>query len=283
MLMQTAAHLQARAAPALLQHYQAGMPQLALYGLSENWLLKECGHLHWRAIAQAQGLDTPAFTDAEGRTSYAALTAVRLCEAQLDTVTEHAPFALLAHLMAYGRAQHFSAQAVRMGNSRVARVELLSTLVRRQQRGNNRSVVKAQVVPGRDDMMPVDAALIAAACELKSRGRACRAGEPDAAALHAMEFTPCPNNDFNGAGFMYFASFQSLVDRVEFAWYGLRPAITTERELYFHGNINPGETVRVEQLAAYDDTDGFAHRCRVVRCADGICIADVITRKRRLT
>ena len=64
--------------------------------------------------------------------------------------------------------------------------------------------------------------------------------------------------------------------------FGLRPALTAERELYFYGNIDPGETVRVELLAARDDSAEFAHWWRVRRCADGARIADLITRKRRL-
>ncbi|MFH1812920.1 MAG: Pnap_2097 family protein [Pseudomonadota bacterium] len=280
MLMQDANHLQPRATLALLQHYQAGMPQLALYGLSENWLLKECAHLHWMAIARAQGRDEAAFSDIEGRRSYAALTAVRLHEAQLDAVAEHAPFALLARLVPHGRAQHFSAQTVRMGNTRVARIELLSALVRREPGGGNRSVARTQMLPGSEDPMSGDATLMAAAAELKSLGRAHRTAAHEGEVLRSFDFTPCPNSDFNGAGFLYFATFQALVDRAEFAWYGLRASVTAERTLYFHGNIDPGEAVRVELLSAGAEPDGFHHRCRIVRRTDGLCIADVITRKR---
>lgn len=280
MLMQDANQLQPRATLALLQHYQAGMPQLALYGLSENWLLKECAHLHWMAIARAQGQDEPAFADIDGRRSHAALTAVRLREARLDAVAEHAPFALLARLVPHGRAQHYSAQTVRLGSTRLARLELLSALVRRAPGGGNRSVAKAQMQPERKGLVAGDATLTAAAAELKSLGRAHRTAAQEGEMLRSFDFTPCPNSDFNGAGFLYFATFQALVDRAEFAWYGLRPAVTAERTLYFHGNIDPGEAVRVELLAAGAEPDGFHHRCRIVRRADGLRIADVITRKR---
>jgi len=32
--------------------YLLGMPHLSTGGLSKNWLLKECGHLHWLYLAQ---------------------------------------------------------------------------------------------------------------------------------------------------------------------------------------------------------------------------------------
>jgi len=285
MLMDSAERLQSAAA--LQQQYCAGMPQLGLYGLSENWLLKECGHLHWMAIARAQGRAVPEFADAAGRKSYAALTAVHLHEAHLDAVTENAPFSLSVRAVSPGRAQHFSAQTLRSGNTRAARVELLSAFVRRDA-GSNRSIVRAPVEgPECGDRTLTDAAL-----SLQARARLFRSGDgvarmglqpvANGGVLRAVNITPCPHNDFNGAGLLYFASFQALADRAELACFGLRPALTAERELYFYGNIDPGETVRVELLAARDDSAEFAHWWRVRRCADGARIADLITRKRRL-
>ena len=36
--------------------YVAGMPQLSYTGLSENWLLKTCGDLHWQGLAALAGV-----------------------------------------------------------------------------------------------------------------------------------------------------------------------------------------------------------------------------------
>lgn len=287
MLMDRADRL--RPACALQQHYRAGMPQLGLYGLAENWLLKECGHLHWLAIAQARGMPVPEFADEAGHKSYAALTALHLHDARLDTVSENAPFSLAVRATSPGRAQHYSAQTLRTGTQRGARIELLSAFVRREA-GSNRSIVRAPV--GGDSAEADDRTLTDAALSLQARARIFRSGDgvarmglqPAAAdhALRAVDFTPCPHNDFNGAGLLYFASFQALADRAELAWYGLRPARTVERELYFYGNIDPGESVRAELLAERDDGDECAHWIRLSRCADGARIADALTRKRRV-
>ncbi|MCP4637077.1 MAG: hypothetical protein GY848_11475 [Methyloversatilis sp.] len=286
MLMDAADRLQASSA--LQQHYCAGMPQLGLYGLSENWLLKECGHLHWLAIAHAQGRQVPDFADAAGHKSYAALTAVHLREARLDTVAENAPFSLSVCATSPGRAQHYSTQTLRTGTLRGARVELLSAFVRRAA-GGNRSIVRAPV--GGDSTAVEDRTLSDAALSLQARARVFRTGggvgrlglQPaHGGALRSAVFTPCPHNDFNGAGLLYFASFQALADRAELAWHGLRPALTVERELYFYGNIDPGESVRAELLAEREDGDEYAHWIRLSRCADGVRIADALTRKRRV-
>jgi probable biosynthetic protein (TIGR04098 family) len=45
------------------------MPQLAYTGLSENWLIKECGHRHWEALAGDAGRSAPDFVDEDGSKS----------------------------------------------------------------------------------------------------------------------------------------------------------------------------------------------------------------------
>ena len=54
------------AMPALSDEIVLGMPHLCLGGLSETWLIKECGHRHWLLLAQATGRAVPNFCDAAG-------------------------------------------------------------------------------------------------------------------------------------------------------------------------------------------------------------------------
>ena len=51
------------AVPALSDVTVLGMPHLCLGGLSETWLLRECGHRHWFLLAQATGRTVPNFRD----------------------------------------------------------------------------------------------------------------------------------------------------------------------------------------------------------------------------
>lgn len=49
------------------ERYRIGMPQLALNGLSERWLLAECGDRHWQLIEQAAGVPIAQLRDARRR------------------------------------------------------------------------------------------------------------------------------------------------------------------------------------------------------------------------
>ena len=73
-----------------------GMPQLSYGGLSENWLLKECGDRHWWNLAGQLGFANPNFHDALGNRLYAAFTAVRSLKSTHDTVSPQLPKTLVS-------------------------------------------------------------------------------------------------------------------------------------------------------------------------------------------
>jgi hypothetical protein len=125
------------------QSYRAGMPQLAYTGLSENWLIKECGHRHWEALAEDAGRRAPDFVDDGGSKSYAAFTAIRLTGATLHAIGENDDFELGTELCRTGPARHFSRHSLVSGNGECAIVSMSSTFVRRHEVRNNRSVTRA--------------------------------------------------------------------------------------------------------------------------------------------
>lgn len=263
---------------ALVGRYTAGMPQLSSSGLSENWLLKECGHRHWLAIAQRQGQAVPEFRDAQGRKVYAAFTLVRVSQAQLERVEEHDAFTIATQCHPAGRTQYYSQHAVHLRSQQVARVEMLSVFVLRAQAGNNRSIVRAVMATPQATAAPSE--LAAAADAFVQRGRARRAAAGTGQAeVHASACTPCPHNDFNGADLLYFSSFQSMVDRAEWGWIrstdaASRPTALREREMVFYGNLDLGDAVHTSLHGEL-----LHHHSTLCRSSDGLRIAEVFTRK----
>jgi probable biosynthetic protein (TIGR04099 family) len=264
--------------------YTAGMPQLNAHGLSENWLLKECGDRHWQGIAQALGLPRPEFRDAQGHKVYAAFTLVRITSGRLEQISENDTFTIASQCQPVGRAQHYSRHALHAHGQTAAQVEMLSAFVRRAQPGSNRSVVRAAMADAATHAP--DSELWAAAEAFVRRGRALRAMQPQlsADANYSLDFTPCPNNDFNGADLLYFSAFQSMVDRTEWAWMlhtqpPGRPAALRERELVFHGNLDLGDSVRIQLQPQAADQGMLCHHSTLQRTSDGALIAQVFTRK----
>lgn len=268
----------------LVGRYTAGMPQLCGSGLSENWLLKECGHRHWLAIAHSQGQAQPEFRDAQGHKVYAAFSLVRIRQAQLERVEENHAFSISTQCQPAGRTQHYSQHEVQLHGQRIAELEMLSVFVRRAQAGSNRSIARAAMAaPHAASLQP---GLAAAAEAFVQHGRERRAAGPatTAADVHTTIFTPCPYNDFNGADLLYFSSFQSMVDRAEWDWMRTNgiaqgPAALRERELVFHGNLDMGDCVHTALQAGTPGNGQLGHTSTLRRGSDGMRIAEVFTRK----
>jgi probable biosynthetic protein (TIGR04099 family) len=263
--------------------YRAGMPQLSYTGLSENWLLKECGHRHWEALAAQTGRATHDLGDDDGHRSYAAFTAVRLQAFGLDTLRENDAFEIGSALCRTGGVRHVSTHRVQRGDAPLAHVSMSSTFVTRGGARDNRSVARAALsaLPGEVSPVPEEALpMIELGKRLRAGDSGALAGALPPVACAPAEFLPCPNSDFNGADFLYFANFQSFVDRAEWQRHRfVEPPVVASRSLYYYGNVDLGDALTVHVIGEHSGERGIAHWSEVRRSSDGRKIADVMTEK----
>ncbi len=259
-----------------------GMPHLCLTGLSETWLLKECGHRHWFLLAQAAGRAMPNFCDQAGQPVYAAFLAVSVRDAAFEIARENDQLAFASRLVPNSRTRFTSLHRLTVRGQAVGEFLMVSTFVRRAKEGKNHTIARIEL-PG----LPVAAAdphADAQAAEMM----ALRSGEwlthlgfdrCGASVLDRLVIDPCPAQDFNGADFLYFASYQAFVDRAE--WAHSRPRApfptTRRRDLVYYGNIDPGERVVVTLTQRRQDNESLSHWYRMTREQDGVAIADVFT------
>src|SRR5215470_1348336 len=122
-----------------------GMPHLSFGGLSETWLLKECGHRHWFQLAATAGLARPDFRDEAGEPIYAAFLAVSVRDATLDAVQEHDELVITSELVRISRTQFTSTHRLSVRARPIAKVVMTSTFVKRAQKGRNHSIARVEV------------------------------------------------------------------------------------------------------------------------------------------
>lgn len=269
--------------------YLAGMPQLAYAGLSENWLLKECGHRHWMGLAELSGMQQPDFHDENGHKSYAAFTAVRISSVKLNSIKENQQFTIASQVSRAGQARHFSNHNVKSENENIANIQMLSSFVFRREAGNNQSVMRANFANLSQSEPTIEANTLMQQCKkirtddwLEHMGLS-RASK---ATLKEIEFLPCPNHDFNGANFLYFASFQAYIDRATWAWASTQPSnklienlpSIMNRDLFFYGNINVGDTLKIRLCVEKINGIYRTNWCEIY-AGNGSKIADVFTQK----
>jgi probable biosynthetic protein (TIGR04099 family) len=259
------------------------MPQLAASGLSESWLLKTCGHQHWKVLASMFGLAAPDFHAADGSKLYAAFTAVRLRDADLAQAREHGRFTIETRVERVSRTQFRSRHALSADGAECGALEMLSVFVRRAVEGVNRSVERA-IPSGRpvpfDPTADADALAKLAhdfrkACWSQAHGLHRERGRE----LATHVFQPCPHTDFNGADFLYFASFQAFLDRAEWDWFGgpTAAAQSRQRDIFFYGNVEIGEAVRLTLRAAETGPGRLVHWVEFTELMNGRRLADAIS------
>lgn len=259
-----------------------GMPHLNPAGLSETWLLKELGHRHWFMLAQMAGMPTPCFRDADGEPVYAAFCALSITHGDFAAARENDVLILASRLARVSRTQVASRHILTIEGRCIGEVELVSAFVRRAPNGGNHSVARITV-----DGLPA----VEADSPIRTLSRLAvdfRAGRVDwhlgfdtsaSTALASSIFEPCPSQDFNGAGFLYFTSYLSFVDRAEWLFdrQSALSASTVRRDVFFRANVDPGESILVELLDVRPMEAALAHRCRIKRCGDGGTIADIFS------
>jgi probable biosynthetic protein (TIGR04099 family) len=179
--------------------------------------------------------------------------------------------------------RHFSTHRVVRGDALLAEVSMSSAFVTRGAARNNRSVARAALaaLPGAISPMPDEGLPL---IELGKRLKAGDLQQQDGltpVAAPAAEFLPCPNSDFNGADFLYFANFQSFVDRAEWQRHRFaEPPVVTTRSLFYYGNIDLGDALQVRIVGERTGEQGVTHWTALHRKSDGRKIADVMTEKR---
>jgi probable biosynthetic protein (TIGR04099 family) len=259
-----------------------GMPQLCRGGLSETWLLKDIGHRHWTLLAHALGQSVPDFEDARGVPVHAAFNAVSLRQGDLGAVRANAALQVASEVSRLSNTQFRTLHRLTTAGRMVAEVEVISVFVKRMVPGVNRSAVSATPVglPPLLGRIPATGFAAEASALRGERwdqhfGFRRLEGWPQA----ELVIDPCPSQDFNGAGFLYCAMFQSFVDRAEWAFFRItdRQLATRRRDLIYRGNIDVGDRVVISLMAVVRDDRSLSHWCRLTRQGGGETLADIFT------
>ena len=285
--------------PAAPRRIRIGMPQLDVGGLSEGWLYRTCGDLHWEAIGRELGVSSDGFRAEAGQRLYPTVVALRArYGAPLAAVNENDVLAAKVSVIPCGRACAHGRIDLTIAGRRSS-VELLTTFAVHEPGGDLRMAVPAPELAARwvvaSDAPP----------ELMRLAKAARAGQsldddfcgrslrPPGPALGRFEYEPSPYGDYNGAGLLYFASYVTIADTAErrlVQRLGLSPRPRTDwalatsavrRAVFFYANLALGEPLVVDLLGfELAGARGVKTHLRLLRPSDGRTMADLITERR---
>jgi probable biosynthetic protein (TIGR04098 family) len=268
----------ASAAPAREHRcYQLNMPQMALGGLSESWLFKEFGDIHWHMITKGLGTPSDKLTDAGGERLYATFTRFRLSSTVgLAAYRENEQIDVDARISRYGAGLFFS-ETIATGDQRSVSAQLMSSFARIGEGGSNTSLLK-----GQPEMPPgCDIPVLADFPEF-GRGYGERRAATLAPPLFECEYEIIPSHDINGVGLLYFAAYPMINDICAARYAGRSFATrfsTRHRDVFYFGNSEPDDTL-IFRLHRWQADD---HRIEVEgsisRKSDGVLMAYIATVK----
>jgi len=280
------------------------LPQTDATGLSENWLFKHCGEMHWNYLCAAMGVsgvNSQAMRNDAGKRLYPTFVAIRcryatpLCMVEMD---QH--FQTRVALTHFGRAFfhstiNFSNEATRF------ELEMLTTFVARSKNGLNalhQSLPSANLV--------YNSRPLSSPPQLLKLSQALRHGdlkEYDFLGHHfalsgnapglQMSFEPSPYIDYNGAGLLYFAAYPTIADTIERKLIGehkladptrdwAAQSSTIARDVFYYRNLDLGKRL-VATLKRFDRAgENVILHTLLANEVDGKPLAEIITAKRLL-
>ena len=249
------------------------LPQTDATGLSENWLFKHCGEMHWDHLCAAigvSGVNSKEMRDDAGNRLYPTFVAIKGRYATpLSTVQMDQHFETTVKLNHYGRAFFHSAIAFKNEEARFD-LEMLTTFVARNKSGLNelhQSLPSANLVYNSEPFNSPPPILKlsrklrhAELIEYDLLGYRFSLSEHDRGLQ--MSFEPSPYIDYNGAGLLYFAAYPTIADTLERQLIGRHQlaettrdwsvqSSTVARDVFYYRNLDLGKKL-IATLKRFD-------------------------------
>lgn len=261
------------------RRYRLNMPQMALGGLSESWLFKELGDLHWSMITSGLGVSSSALCDGNGSRLYATFTRLRIeATCPLLAFVENEDVSLHGAIERFGAGMFFSTISLQ-GPAKAIRASAMSSFTKRGASNGNTSLLKGQAV------IPPGCRIreLQAMPEIGDGYRLRRKSTP-APALFETEYEFIPYHDINGVGLLYFAAYPTISDICELRYMGLGnqwalTASSVSRDIFYFANSDIHDRLIYRVHSRKDRPGEIEIESSLSRASDGTLMAYLVTKK----
>lgn len=291
--------------------YLLNIPQMLSGGMSENWLLKELGDVHWSMIADALDSKSDEIIDSNGERLYASFVRLQwsLNSRCLYDFNENEKVQLKGDLALYGNKMFFS-EDVLLGDNKEIKANLMSVFSSRKS-GNNQQLLKGKPLNVKNiktivhqDLPDFASAFFNLKGTLFSKVNNNDNKKQFETVGHCFDleekcgFTKPydidPYDDINGVGLLYFASYPKIsdkceryyfqenyerIDKEDFNWAEI--AYSLARDIHYYGNANVNdELLYVLENYFIEESNTIKLVSSLYRKKDNKLIAKIFTVKR---
>lgn len=294
--------------------YQLNIPQMLSGGMSENWLLKELGDVHWNMISEALDSRSDQIIDSNGERLYASFVRLQWSMKSncLAGFNENEEVWLKGDLSLYGNKIFFSTDTL-SGENKEIFTSLMSVFSSRKS-GNNQQLTKGKPLNVKEakvykhDQLP-EFAIDFFKLKTILFPTTTNNEENDQQQFHVLEsqfsleqdcgfsksYTIDPYDDINGVGLLYFASYPKISDKCErfyfqdnyqridkkvFNWAEISSCIARDIHYYGNANVNDELLYVLELYTIIKESNTIKTVSSLYRKKDKKLIAKVFTLKK---
>jgi probable biosynthetic protein (TIGR04098 family) len=271
------------------------MPQMANAALSENWLLKEMGDMHWEMLSKGLEQKSTEFADSMGNRLYAAFVRINYAISPLNLFNENDTMHLNGSMKRFGDYAYYSLlnghcdgkmlsaklmtsflARTANDNSRISRGDVTRHVNHITELGHTPDfyIEHRQVNKGKLD-------------EIISGGHTFAITDKKVASIiHTIN----PHFEINGAGLLYFASYPVIADMCTSMFFRNTFGIknynseyhTTYRDVFYFANCNADDRIIVDlNNITHQKGDLLKLTTSLYRESDGKLMAKVFTVKQK--
>ena len=272
------------------------MPQLCLEALSENWLFKEAGSLHWDLLCEGLGTSSSELKDDLGNRLYATFVRIRIDgNANLSDFKENNPFEFKAELSRFGMGMFFSNTNFGSVDNNI-KIEMMTSFSVRKSTGDNKSLAKSQPTVEHCDIKQYsefpafgNEYRLIKKNELKTFFYKDYIFHISDEQLFTFEYSLNPYYDLNGVGLLYFASYPVINDFCELQFFNSQGQLKWEenyftlfRDVMYYANCDSRDKIIYVLNSVENLSERRVKLCStLIRKSDGMMMARVFTIKQK--
>lgn len=270
--------------------HEIRMPQMSNCGLSENWLFKEIGDIHWSLLSVGLGQKSSLMEDGAGNRLYATFIRIRLSTNPLNHYSENDSLMLTGEIKRNGSNTYFSNIQGESGGNRIE-ANLMTSFTLREA-DDNTQISKSTPIENNNQIGQLNKIpeffneyrLLKKGLkeELDHNGRIFPiTSEIISEASHTIN----PFYEVNGLGLLYFSCYPIISDSslrrylsekvgAEYANFH-----TVYRDVFYFSNCNASDTVVAELNFVEVSDRRITTATSLKRLSDGRLMARIFTSK----
>ena len=272
------------------------MPQLCLEALSENWLFKEAGSLHWDLLCQGLGTSSSELKDDVGNRLYATFVRIRIDgSGNLSDFRENNPFEFKAELSRYGMGMFFSNSDFKSVDNDI-KIDMMTSFSIRKSTGDNKSLAKSQPTVDHCEIKQLPGLptfgneyRLIKKNELKTFFYKDYIFHISNEELFTYEYTLNPYYDLNGVGLLYFAAYPIINDFSELQFFNSQGDLKWEenyftlfRDVMYYANCDSRDQIIYILNSVENLSESRVKLCSTLRRkSDGAMMARIFTIKQK--